>query len=103
MYGFLLFVLKTPAFTHFVSKFGYIGIIILFITFDQLTPIPEEISLLIIGYLSAHHIFDPFVAGICSLAGFIAVDAVYFFLSKKGSSFIAKRMKTSSSIADSYK
>ena len=103
MFVFLFFVLKTPGFTHFVSRLGYIGIIIWFITFDQLTPIPEEISLLIVGYLSAHNIFNPVVAGICCLVGFIAVDAVYFFLSKKGSSFVSKKIKTSSSIMESYK
>jgi membrane protein DedA with SNARE-associated domain len=103
MYAFLFFVLKTPGFTHFVSRLGYIGIIAWFITFDQLTPIPEEISLLMVGYLSAHHIFNPVAAGICCLAGFIGVDIVYFFLSKKGSSFISKKIKASSSIIDSYK
>jgi membrane protein DedA with SNARE-associated domain len=82
---------------------GYIGIIIWFITFDQLTPIPEEISLLILGYLSVHNIFNPVVAGICCLAGFIAVDTVYFLLSRKGSSFISKKIKTSSSIIKTYK
>ena len=103
MYAFFLFVLKTPGFTHFISRLGYIGIVIWFITFDQLTPIPEEISLLIVGYLSAHNIFNPVVAGICCLAGFIVVDTAYFFLSKKGSSFISKRIKTTSSLTDSYK
>jgi len=103
MYAFLSFVLKTPAFTHFISRLGYIGIIIWFITFDQLTPLPEEISLLIVGYLSAHNIFNPLLAGICCLAGFIVVDTAYFFLSKKGSSFISKRIKTPSSLTDFYK
>jgi membrane protein DedA with SNARE-associated domain len=103
MYAFLFFVLKTPGFTHFVSRLGYIGIIAWFITFDQLTPIPEEISLLIVGYLSAHNIFNPVVAGICCLAGFVAVDILYFFLSKKGSAFISKKIKMSSSIMDAYK
>jgi membrane protein DedA with SNARE-associated domain len=103
MYAFLFFVLKTPGFTHFVSRLGYIGIIAWFITFDQLTPIPEEISLLIVGYLSAHNIFNPVVAGVSCLSGFIAVDTVYFFLSKKGSAFISKKIETSSSILDAYK
>ena len=103
MYAFLFFVLKTPGFTHFVSRLGYIGILIWFITFDQLTPIPEEISVLIVGYLSTHNTFNPVVAGICCLAGFITVDTGYFFLSKKGSSFISKKIKTSSAITDVYK
>jgi membrane protein DedA with SNARE-associated domain len=103
MYAFLLLLLKTPGFTHFAHRLGYVGIIIWFITFDQLTPIPEEISLLIVGYLSAHNIFNPILAGICCLAGFVVVDTAYFFLSKKGSSFIIKRIKMSSSLTDSFK
>jgi membrane protein DedA with SNARE-associated domain len=99
----LLFILKTPAFTHFVERFGYIGILLWFLTFDQLTPIPEEISLLIIGYLSAHQIFNPVIAGAFSLAGFLLVDTIYFYLSKKSSSFIKKKTKGSSSLMKSYR
>ena len=85
------------------STIGYVGILVWFITFDQLTPFPEEISLLIVGYLSAHHVFNPFIAGLFCLAGFLAVDTGYFFLSKKGSSFIKKITKGSSSVLESYK
>jgi len=99
----LFFILKTPAFQGFVEKFGYIGIVLWFLTFDQVTPIPEEISLLIIGYLSAHQIFNPLLAGVCSLLGFLVVDTIYFFLSKKGSSFIKNKTKNSLSIIQSYK
>ena len=99
----LIFFLKTPVFQGFIEKFGYIGILLWFLTFDQITPIPEEISLLIIGYLSDHQIFNPFIAGAFSLAGFLIVDTIYFFLSKKGSSFIKKKTKNSSSIIQSYK
>ena len=99
----LFFILKTPGFQGFVEKFGYIGILLWFLTFDQFTPIPEEISLLIIGYLSAHQIFNPIIAGAFCLAGFLVIDTIYFFLSKKGSSFIKKKTKSSSSIIQSYK
>jgi membrane protein DedA with SNARE-associated domain len=96
------FILKTPDFSDFVSRFGYIGILLWFITFDQLTPIPEEVSLLIIGYLSSHGIFNPFVAGVFSLAGFLIVDTAYYFLSKKGSSWIRRRTKGLSRLVKSY-
>ena len=99
----IFFLLRTPGFTHFIREFGYIGILIWFISFDQLTPFPEEVSLLIVGYLAAHHIFHPVLAGVFCLAGFLSVDTAYFFLSKKGSSFIKKLTKGSSSLMQSYK
>lgn len=98
-----LFILKTPGFTSFVSRFGYAGIFLWFISFDQLTPIPEEVSLLTIGYLAAHKIFNPVLAGIFCLAGFVVVDTAYYFLSRKGSSFIKKKSKRSSAFIRSYK
>ena len=97
------YILKTPDFFQFVARFGYIGILVWFLTFDQLTPIPEEVSLLIVGYLSAHEVFNPVIAGIFCLSGFLIVDTVYFFLSKKGSSWIKKKTKGSSSFMESYK
>lgn len=103
MHLLLFFFLKTPGFTNFVHRLGYIGILIWFISFDQLTPIPEEVSLLIVGYLSAHGIFNPVLAGLVSLAGFLIVDTIYFFLSKKGSSFVKKKIKGLASFMDSYK
>src|SRR5215831_14730402 len=96
--------LKIPDFTHFIQQFGYFGILLWFLTFDQVTPIPEEISLLLIGYLCAHHIFNPFLAGSLSLIGFVTVDIAYFHLSKTGSRLIKKKSKTGkSSFITSYK
>jgi len=103
VHPFLFFILKTPHFTPFVSRFGYIGIVLWFITFDQLTPIPEEISLLIIGYLCVHNVFNPVFAGISSLVGFLIIDSIYFILSKKGSSLIKKKTEGSSSFMESYR
>ena len=78
--GDLLFIiLKTPGFTHFIEQFGYIGILLWFLSFDQLTPVSEEISLLAIGYLSAHHIFNPFLAW----PGFSSLTLLIFFIQKR--------------------
>src|SRR2546423_2110961 len=99
----LLYLLDTPGFTNFIERFGYIGIFLWFISFDQLTPLPEEISLLLIGYLCAHQIFNPLLAGFFSLLGFITIDIIYFILSKKGSSFIKRKTKGSSSLMAKYR
>jgi membrane-associated protein len=98
-----LYLLRTPGFTAFISRFGYVGILLWFLTFDQFTPIPEEVSLLIVGYLSAHQIFNPVIAGVFCLTGFLIVDSIYFFLSKKGSSWIKKKTKGASPVMESFK
>jgi len=99
----LLFLLKATGFSTFVARFGYLGILLWFLTFDQFTPIPEEVSLLIVGYLSAHQVFHPIIAGVFCMVAFITVDTVYFFLSKKGSSWIKKKTKSSSPVIRSFK
>jgi len=99
----LLFLLRTPGFSAFIERFGYIGLLLWFLTFDQFTPIPEEVSLLIVGYLAAHQVFHPVIAGTFCLAGFLIVDTMYFFLSKKGSSWIKKKTKFSFAAMESLK
>jgi membrane-associated protein len=69
---------------YYISVFGYCGIFLFFLTIDQITPIPEEVSLLTIGYLSSKGIFDPFIAGLIALITFLLVDTSYFFIVKKG-------------------
>lgn len=97
--------LKTPAFTQYIQQYGYFGIYIWFISFDQLTPLPEEISLLVIGYFCVEHIFNPFLAGAASMAGFLTIDVIYYHLSKAGSNLLMnrKRKKWRSSLLESYR
>jgi len=57
---------------------------------DQLTPIPEEVSLLTIGYFSAHGTFNPFLAGLFSLLGFLTADIAFFLLARSGNKFFLK-------------
>lgn len=82
-----------PDFPEYIKLFGYLGIFLFFITVDQLTFIPEEITLLTIGYLSSHGVFNPFIAGIISCAAFVLVDATYFYLTKKGVKFTKRLHK----------
>lgn len=103
MYAAFFTLLDSPQFSPFIQHYGYIGIFIWFITFDQITPFPEEISLLIVGYLSALGAFNPILAGACSLLGFFTIDSIYFFLSKKGSSWIKKKTKGLSDTMQKYR
>jgi len=87
----LLFVVKSPDFAEFVQRFGYIGIFLWFISFDQINPIPEEFSLLLLGYLCANHVIHPVPAGLLSMAGFITVDIAYYGLSRTGNKLMIKK------------
>ena len=87
--------IHTPDFSEFIRHYGYLGIFVWFISFDQLTPIPEELTLLLLGYLSAEGFFNPFLAGVVSLAGFLAIDTAYFFLARSHKFFSKKAKKPS--------
>ena len=93
MHDWLVIVNSTSAFSDFATRLGYAGIFLWFISFDQFTPVPEEITLLTIGYLSAIGIFNPVLAGAVALIAFLAVDTGYYFLSRSGNSFFRKIYK----------
>jgi membrane-associated protein len=80
----------SPGFSEMARNLGYFGIFVWFVSLDQITPIPEEITLLTIGYLSANGTFNPVLAGAISLFSFLLVDSVYFFLSRSGNKFLKK-------------
>lgn len=91
--GILLF--EIPDFSEYIKIFGYFGIFLFFVTVDQITFIPEEITLLTIGYLAFQGVFNPFLAGGISLSAFLTVDTTYFYLTKKGKKFTKRfREKT---------
>lgn len=68
-----------------ITQYSYLGIFLWFIIFDQLTPIPEEVSLLTLGYISSQTSLNPFLCGVVSLIGLLAIDNIYYFLTYKGS------------------
>ncbi len=82
-------IINNSVFLEYFRHLGYLGIFIFFITVDQLTPIPEEITLLTIGYLASHGVFNPILAGIISITAFLTVDTVYYFLSFSGNRIIS--------------
>jgi membrane protein DedA with SNARE-associated domain len=85
--------LATFSSTHietYFGEYGYLGIYLWFITVDQIAPIPEEITLIIIGYWAASGLMSPVLAGLCAIAAFVTVDTVYFFLAKSGNKLIQR-------------
>jgi membrane-associated protein len=86
----LSFIILADQIGQYVSRFGYAGIYLWFITIDQIGPIPEEVTLIVIGYLSAQGVINPVFAGLSAIAGFITIDIIYFYLTKTGSKLVKK-------------
>ncbi len=86
--------LLSQDFNYYILHYGYIGIYIFFVTIDQLAPIPEEVTLITIGYLSAIGLLNPFLAALFAIAAFFTIDVIYFYLTKHGSR-IVKKMRSS--------
>ncbi len=98
------FILLSSQLQDYFSKFGYIGVYVWFITVDQIVPVPEEITLIVIGYLSSQGFISPILAGIFSIAAFITVDTAYFMLTLSGNKLIKKvTSKANSNKVNKYK
>ncbi len=89
MNSLLLFVAAQMLQGYF-SRFGYLGIYVWFITIDQIAPLPEEITLIVIGYFASLGLMNPVLAGVFSILGFITIDLIYFGLTHSGSKLILR-------------
>jgi len=100
----ILSVLLSTDVQDYFSRYGYIGIYIFFVTIDQVAPVPEEITLIVIGYFSSIGYLNPFLAGLFAIAGFMTIDTIYYYLTRSGNKFIKKMMKnTNTSKLKGYK
>jgi membrane protein DedA with SNARE-associated domain len=88
-----IFLIASDTVQSYIRQFGYLGIYFWFITVDQLTPLPEEITLLAIGYLAYEGYLNPFGAGVFSLAAFLTIDIIYFYLTRSGNKLVQKIRK----------
>ena len=78
----------------YILHFSYAGIFLWFALVEQVTPIPEEVSLVTLGYVANHSGLNPWVAGAMSVLGLATADGLFYILSRRGSrlmaSFLAK-------------
>lgn len=82
--------MQTTDISTYIHHFSYLGIFLWFLVFEQFTPIPEEVSLISLGYICKHNHLNLFVAGGFALAGLLIVDNTLFYLSGKGRRFTGK-------------
>jgi membrane protein DedA with SNARE-associated domain len=70
------------------NPLSYFGIFIWFLFLDQLTPIPEEVTLLSIGYIAEHHLINPYLAGLSAFCGLTIIDNLFYWLAFSGNKLI---------------
>jgi membrane protein DedA with SNARE-associated domain len=83
-------ILSSDEIQEYFMRWGYLGIFFWFVTIDQIAPLPEEISLIVIGYFCSNGTLNPVLAGVFSLLAFVTVDLVYYSLTISGNKLIKK-------------
>lgn len=79
--------------SSYIHQFSYWGIFLWFLVIEQLTPIPEEVSLISLGYICIHNHLSLLVAGGVSLAGLLITDNALFYLSVKSRRYTGQLTK----------
>jgi membrane protein DedA with SNARE-associated domain len=83
--------MSANGFTHYI--FTYPGIFLWFAIIEQFTPVPEEVALMTVGYISMHTALNPVLCGAVSIVGLLTADNVFFYLALKGSKLSERALK----------
>ncbi len=68
-----------------IQEYSYLGIFIWFALVQLIFPIPQEIALISIGYISTHIDINIFLSIAASAVGITISDMILFYLSRSGS------------------
>src|ERR1700716_292775 len=79
--------------SHYIYQFSYLGIFLWFVVIEQVTPVPEEVSLMTVGYISVHSSLNPFICWSVSLGGLLIADNLLFYLSHTGNKITKKWLR----------
>ncbi len=74
----------------FIEHLSYLGVFAAMATSGYIVPLPEEIILLVGGYLIAGHIVNPYAMIAVSILGAIAGDTFIYYICHRGSRFALK-------------
>jgi membrane protein DedA with SNARE-associated domain len=90
--------------SSYIIHLSYLGVFLWFVIIEQLTPIPEEVSLMSIGYIAIHNDLDPFLCGVAALTGLLICDNLLFYISFTGNKLAQKLLhKVSPRLMDRIK
>ena len=73
-----------------IIQYSYFGIFLWFAVIEQLTPVPEEVYLMTVGYFAVHAGMNIIFCGVAALAGLLATDNLLYYLALKGNKFSKK-------------
>lgn len=89
---------------NYIYHLSWFGIFLWFAFIEQLTPVPEEISLMILGYLAMTTSLNPLLSGAVAAAGLLTADNLLFYFSLKGNKLTRKLIdKTNTQLLDRLK
>jgi membrane protein DedA with SNARE-associated domain len=74
----------------YIYHLSWLGIFLWFAFLEQLTPVPEEISLMTLGYISITTSLNPLISGAVAAAGLLTADNLLFYFSLKGNKLTKK-------------
>ena len=74
----------------YVDQFSYAGIFVISLLSGHLIPFPEDVILLIAGYLSSAGFINPYYAIAAAILGILVGDNILYSLSKSDSKYIHK-------------
>ena len=73
-----------------IGVLSYSGIWILAFLSNAVVPVPEEVVLLVLGYLSGGHIFNIWIIIPIFITGLFTSDIIIFTLARRGSKFLQR-------------
>lgn len=88
-----------PDFHELIEEFSYLGIFIWFVFLDQITPIPEEVVLVTMGFAANAGLIDPVIAGGAALAGLLIVDNFYYGIGRSGKILFKRLQKPGNQVS----
>lgn len=90
-------------FQALLLQYSYLGIFLWFVFFDQITPIPEELVLISMGFLANQGHLNPILAGATALTGLVIIDNIYYGLGKSGKMLFKLRKDSSVKLMEKFK
>ncbi len=76
--------------TDYIQQFSYLGIFLWFAVIEQVTPIPEEVYLISLGYIAIHIGLNPYLCGMVAVIGLLTTDNALYYLTLKGNRLTKK-------------
>ncbi len=77
--------------TNWLTQFAYLALFLAIIASTIAIPIPEDIVLLVAGYLAANHLLNLWAVILVSLLAVILGDNTGYWLGRKGGGFLLER------------